>query len=88
MAHNASAKKRIRQIKRRSEVNRDRIGRIRTYLRKVEDAIASGDQEQARAAFRAAQPEFMRGANKGVVHRNTVARRLSRLSARIKAMSA
>lgn len=64
-----------------------RMSRIRTFLRKVEDAIASGDKEQARSAFQAAQPELMRGANRGVIHRNTVARRLSRISARIKAMA-
>jgi len=88
MAHHKSAKKRIRQTAKRTRVNRARISRIRTYLRKVEDAISSGDQEKARAAFRDAQPELMRGACKGVLHRNTVSRRLSRLSARIKAMSA
>jgi len=88
MAHHKSAKKRIRQTAKRTRVNRARISRIRTYLRKVEDAISSGDQEKARAAFRDAQPELMRGAGKGVLHRNTVSRRLSRLSARIKAMSA
>jgi len=88
MAHHKSAKKRIRQTAKRTRVNRARISRIRTYQRKVEDAISSGDQEKARAAFRDAQPELMRGAGKGVLHRNTVSRRLSRLSARIKAMSA
>ena len=88
MAHHKSAKKRIRQIKRRTAVNRARVSRIRTFLRKVEDAISSGDQAVAREALRAAQPELMRGASKGVVHRNTAARRLSRLSSRIKAMSA
>jgi len=64
-----------------------RMSRIRTFLRKVEDAISSGDKEQARSAFQAAQPELMRGAKRGVIHRNTVARRLSRMSARIKAMA-
>ncbi len=88
MAHHQSAKKRIRQIKRRTEVNRGRIGPMRTSLRKVEDAIASGDREQAAVAFRAAQPHLMRGAQRGVAHPNTVSRKLSRLSARIKAMSA
>ena len=88
MAHHASAKKRIRQIERRTEINRMRMSRIRTFLRKVEDAIASGDSEQARQAFREAQPELMRGAKGGLIHRNTVARRLSRMSARIKAMNA
>jgi small subunit ribosomal protein S20 len=84
MAHNSSAKKRIRQTKRRTQVNRARVQRIRTFMRKVEKAIAIGDKEQARSAFDAAQPELMRGVSKGVVHRNTAARRLSRLSARIK----
>lgn len=88
MAHHQSAKKRIRQIKRRTEVNRGRIGRVRTSLRKLEDAIASGNKEEALIAFRAAQPQMMRGIQKGVMHRNTVSRKLSRLSARIKAMSA
>lgn len=88
MAHHQSAKKRIRQTARRTEVNRSRLSRIRTYVRKVEEAIASGDKEQAAAAFREVQPELMRGAKNGVIHRNTVARRLSRLSRRIKAMNA
>lgn len=87
MAHHASAKKRIRQIERRTEVNRMRMSRIRTFLRKVEDAIASGDKDSARSAFREAQPELMRGAKRGLLHRNTVARRLSRMSSRIKAMA-
>ena len=63
-----------------------RVSRIRTFLRKVEDAIASGDKDRARLAFQDAQPELMRGATRGVIHPNTVARRLSRMSARIKAM--
>ena len=88
MAHHKSAKKRIRQTVRRTAVNRARVSRIRTYLKKVELAIESGDKEQAVAAFRAAEPELARGVNKGVVHRNTMARKLSRLSARIKGMSA
>lgn len=88
MAYHASAKKSIRQITKRTQVNRARVGRLRTFLRKVEDAIASGDKERAAAAFHAVQPELMRGAGKGVIHRNTVARKLSRLSARIKAMPA
>ena len=86
MANNPSAKKRIRQTPRRTEVNRRRIGRIRTSLRKVEEAISSGDKEKATAAFREAQPNMMRGARRGMIHRNTVSRKLSRLSARIKAM--
>ncbi len=86
MAHHDSAKKRIRQIERRTRINRARVQRIRTFLRKVERAIAAGDKEEARLAFQAAQPELMRGVTKGVVHRNTAARRLSRLSARIKVL--
>ncbi len=87
MAHHPSAKKRIRQTKRRTQINRARVQRIRTFMRKVEKAIAVGDKAEARNAFDAAQPELMRGVNKGVVHRNTAARRLSRLSARIKHLS-
>lgn len=86
MAHHASAKKRIRQTARRTEVNRSRLSRVRTSIRKVEEAIASGDKEKASAAFREAQPNMMRGASRGLMHRNTVARKLSRLSTRIKAM--
>ncbi len=88
MAYHDSAKKRIRQTKRRTPVTSARLSRIRTFLRNVERAIASGDRDQAMAAFRAAQPELMRGVTKGVIHRNTMARKLSRLSARIKAMAA
>ena len=86
MANYASARKRIRQIERRTIVNRSRVSRIRTHVRRVEQAIAGGNKVEAAAAFKAAQPEMMRGVTKGVAHRNTVARRLSRLSARIKAM--
>lgn len=88
MAHTPSARKRIRQNKRRADINRMRVSRIRTYLRKVEEAIAGGDKNSAEAAFREAQPELMRGVTKGIVHRNTVSRKLSRLSGRIKAMPA
>jgi len=87
MAHHASAKKRIRQTLRRTEVNNTRRGRIRTYIRKVEEAIESGDQKKAQGAFRKMQPELMRGAAKGIFHRNTASRKLSRLSVRIKAMA-
>ena len=86
MATHASAKKRIRQIERRTAVNRSRVGRTRTYVRRVELAIAGGDKGEAQAALKAAQPEMMRGVTKGVAHRHTVARRISRLSARIKSM--
>ncbi len=88
MAHHKSARKRIRRNDRREVINGNRISRIRTHLRKVERAIASGDQAAAMSAFREAQPEMHRGVSKGVLHRNTVDRRLSRLSRRIKAMGA
>ena len=87
MAHHKSAKKRIRRNARRTEINHARISRVRTFVKKVEEAIASGNRENAQTAFRAAQPEMHRGVTKGVLHKNTTARKLSRLSARIKAMS-
>ncbi len=86
MANHVSAEKRIRQTRRRTAVNRARISRIRTFVKKVETAIASGDKEIARAAFAAAQPELHRGALRGVMHKNTVARKLSRLAKRINAL--
>ena len=86
MAHHKSAKKRIRQTETRTEVNRARVSRIRTFLKKVETAIESGSKDGARAAYLAAQPELHRGVAKGALHKNTVARKLSRLSARIKAL--
>jgi small subunit ribosomal protein S20 len=86
MATHVSAEKRIRQTARRTAINRARLSRIRTFVKKVETAIAARDKDAARAAFAAAQPELQRGALKGVMHRNTVARKLSRLSARIKAL--
>jgi small subunit ribosomal protein S20 len=88
MANTDSARKRIRQIEKRTARNRARKSRVRTFLRKVELAIATGDKDAARDAFRAAQPELQRAATKGVMHDNTVARKLSRLSARIKGLSA
>lgn len=86
MANHESAKKRIRQTERRTEVNRARVSRIRTFVKKVELAIQSGDKNAAAEALRDAQPEMHRGVTKGVLHRNTVARKLSRLTARIKAL--
>ncbi len=86
MAYIKSAKKRIRQIERRTVVNRDRLSRIRTFIKKVELAIAGGDKATAGEALRRAQPELMRGVTKGIFHRNTAARKISRLSSRIKAM--
>lgn len=86
MANHKSAEKRIRQTATRTEVDRARVSRIRTFLKKVETAIASGDKSAAADAFKLAQPELMRGASKGVLHANTVSRKLSRLSGRIKAL--
>jgi small subunit ribosomal protein S20 len=86
MAHHKSAEKRFRQTLIRTEVNRSRVSRIRTFVRKVEAAIAAGNKEEAQSAFREAQPELHRGVTKGVLHRNTVARKLSRLTARISAL--
>ncbi|HVB68089.1 MAG TPA: 30S ribosomal protein S20 [Acetobacteraceae bacterium] len=87
MANTASARKRIRQTERRTARNKARKSRVRNFVKKVEAAIAGGDQAQADAALRAAQPELQRAVGKGVMHRNTVARRLSRLSARVKALA-
>ena len=86
MANIRSAKKRIRQTARKTVVNRNRIGRVRTFVKKVETAIATGDKDAANAALKAAQPVIMRGVTKGVVHRKTASRKVSRLNARIKAL--
>jgi small subunit ribosomal protein S20 len=88
MANTASARKRIRQTERRTARNKARISRMRTFIRKVEEAIAAGDKEAAGTALQAAQPEMQRAAGKGVVHKNLVARKVSRLSARVKAITA
>ncbi len=88
MANTPQSKKRARQAERRTEVNKARRSRIRTFLRKVEEAITSGDQEVAKAALQAAQPELMRGVTKGVVHKNTASRKISRLASRVKALPA
>ncbi len=86
MANHKSAEKRIRQTERRTAVNKARVSRLRTFVKKVELAIESGDKSAAQAAFLAAQPELHGGVNKGVIHKNTAARKLSRLSSRIKAL--
>jgi small subunit ribosomal protein S20 len=88
MANTASARKRARQTILRTERNKARRSRMRTFVTKVEAAIASGNKEAAAEALRAAQPELQRAAGKGVVHKNLVARKVSRLSARIKALGA
>jgi small subunit ribosomal protein S20 len=87
MANTASARKRIRQTKRRTAQNQARKSRMRTFIKKVDTAIAGGDRQAAVEALRTAQPEMQRAAGKGVVHRNTVARKLSRFAARIKALA-
>ncbi len=88
MANTDSARKRIRQNIVRTARNTARKSRMRTFIKKVEAAIAGGDQEAARAALREAQPEMQRASGKGVIHKNTVARKLSRMSSRIKQISA
>ncbi len=88
MANTVSAKKMTRKIAKRTAINRARRSRMRTFIRKVEEAIAGGDQAAAMAALRAAEPEIMRAAQKGVVHKNTASRKVSRLASRIKALSA
>jgi small subunit ribosomal protein S20 len=88
MANTKSAKKATRVAERRTAINKDRVSRIRTYVRKVEEAIASGNQAGAQAALRAAEPELMRGAQKGVLHRNAASRKVSRLAQRVKAIKA
>jgi small subunit ribosomal protein S20 len=87
MAHHKSAKKRIRRNARRTEINTARRSRVRSFIRKVEAAIAGGKKDEAAAALKAAQPEIARGVTKGVLHKNTAGRKISRLNARIKAMS-
>lgn len=87
MAHHTSAIKRIRQTARRTSVNRSRKSRIHTFVRKVEEAVASGDKNAARQAFLRAQPEIMRGVGKRILKMHAASRKISRLSARIKAMS-
>ena len=86
MANSPQAKKRARQNTRRFAVNKGRRSRIRTYLRKVEEAIASGDKDVAAAALQSAQPELMRGVAKGVMHKNTASRKMSRLNSRVKSL--
>lgn len=88
MANHKSAKKRIRRNETFNAVNSNRRSRIRTYVKKVESAIEAGNAEEARAALKEAQPELHRGVSRGIVHKNTAARKLSRLSARIKALAA
>jgi small subunit ribosomal protein S20 len=87
MANHPSAEKRIRRNARRATINKSRVGRIKSFLGKVEEAIAAGDHQAAMSAFRAAQPEIQRGVNKGVLARSTASRQISRLNARIKVLA-
>jgi small subunit ribosomal protein S20 len=86
MANSAQAKKRVRQTERRSTANRERLSRIRTFVKKVETAIAAGDKDAAQLALKDAQPELMRGAKVGVLHKNTASRKVSRLARRVAQM--
>ncbi len=88
MANHSSSKKAIRQIETRTEQNRARVSRIRTFVKKVESLLAEGNQSEAIAALREAESEIMRGVSKGVLHKNTASRKVSRLSKRIKALAA
>jgi small subunit ribosomal protein S20 len=88
MANTSSAKKMVRKIEHRTAVNKSRRSRVRTFLRNVEEAISSGSKAAAEAALKAAQPELQRAVTKGVYHKKTVSRKLSRLSARIKSLAA
>jgi small subunit ribosomal protein S20 len=86
MANTSSAKKATRVAARRAVINKNRLSRLRSSVRKVEEAIVSGDKSAAEAALKAAEPDLMRGAQKGVVHKNSAARKVSRLSKRVKAI--
>lgn len=88
MANTTSAKKMTRKIAKRTDINRARRSRMRTFVRKVEEALATGDSATATAALKAAEPEIMRAAQKGIVHKNNASRKVSRLAARVKALSA
>ncbi|KFB11325.1 30S ribosomal protein S20 [Nitratireductor basaltis] len=88
MANTTSAKKAVRKIARRTAVNKNRRSRVRTFVRKVEEALVAGDKTAAQEAFKAAQPELMRAATKGVLHKNTASRKVSRLAQRVKALNA
>ena len=87
MANTPQSKKRVRQNERKLEVNKARRSRIRTFLKKVEEAISSGDKNAANTALKSAQPELMRGVTKGVYKKNTAARKMSRLSSRVKSLT-
>lgn len=87
MAHHASAKKRIRTNGRRRKINRNRMSRVRTFVRKVEEALEAGNHETAHEALRGAEREMRRGVNKGVLRLGTVSRKVSRLNTRVRALA-
>lgn len=88
MANSLQSQKRARTAQRRAAINKSRRSRIKTYIRRVEEAIIAGDQSKAQEALKNAQPEIMRGVTKGILHMNTASRKVSRLSSRVKAMAA
>ena len=88
MANTPSAKKRVRQLSRKTDVNKARRSRIKTFIKKVEDSIVSGNGSDALSALKIAQPEIQRGVTKGIFHKNTASRKISRLSKRVKAITA
>ena len=88
MANTPSAKKRVRQLSRKTDVNKARRSRIKTFIKKVEDSIVSGNGSDALSALKIAQPEIQRGVTKGIFHKNTASRKISRLSKRVKAIKA
>jgi small subunit ribosomal protein S20 len=87
MANTSSAKKAARKMLRRTEINKSRVSRLKSHVRKVEEALASGDKSAAKGALAAAEPLLMRTAQKGIIHKRTAARKVSRLAARVKAMA-
>jgi small subunit ribosomal protein S20 len=87
MANTSSAKKAARKMLRRTEINKSRVSRLKSHVRKVEEALASGDKSAAKGALAAAEPILMRTAQKGIIHKRTAARKVSRLAARVKAMA-
>ena len=87
MANTASAKKAVRKIAHRTQVNKARRSRVRTFIRKVEEAVSNNDKESARSALKLAQPEIMRSVTKGVMKKNTASRKVSRLAAKVKKIS-
>ncbi len=86
MANTSSAKKAVRKMARKTEINKSRRSLVRSRVRKVEEACAAGDKEAATAALKAAEPAMMRAVSRGVYHKNTIARKISRLSKRVKAI--